>query len=106
MDSQTTHVRIATRGSYGVAGAGRLRGMDARVGLVGLGIMGGGMAHNILRAGLPLTVYNRTRVRAELFAAEGATVADSPAQVAAASDIVVVCVSDTPDVEEVVLGPG
>jgi 3-hydroxyisobutyrate dehydrogenase len=80
--------------------------MDARVGLVGLGIMGGGMAHNILRAGFPLTVHNRTRVRAELFAAEGATVADSPADVAAASDIVVVCVSDTPDVEQVVLGAG
>jgi 3-hydroxyisobutyrate dehydrogenase len=80
--------------------------MDARVGLVGLGIMGGGMAHNILRAGFPLTVYNRTRVRAELFAAEGAAVADSPADVAAGSDIVVVCVSDTPDVEQVVLGEG
>jgi len=45
-------------------------------------------------------------VRAGLFAAEGAAVADSPAEVAAVSDVVVVCVSDTPDVEAVVLGAG
>jgi 3-hydroxyisobutyrate dehydrogenase len=80
--------------------------MSERVGFVGLGIMGSGMAHNLLRAGFTLTVHNRTATRAEPLAAAGATVVDSPAAVAAASDVVVVCVSDTPDVEAVVLGPG
>jgi 3-hydroxyisobutyrate dehydrogenase len=77
-----------------------------RVGFVGLGIMGAPMAANILKAGFPLTVWNRTAARAEPLAAAGATVASSPAAVAAASDITVSCVTDSPDVEAVALGPG
>jgi 2-hydroxy-3-oxopropionate reductase len=73
-------------------------------GFVGLGIMGGGMSRNLLNAGVPLTVYNRTRARATALAEAGASVADSPAALAAASDVVFVCVSDTPDVEHVLLG--
>lgn len=76
------------------------------VGFVGLGIMGKSMAHNILKAGFGLTVYNRTAAKAEELAGEGATVAASPAEVARAADIVVVCVSDTPDVEAVLFGDG
>lgn len=79
--------------------------MTDQVGFIGLGIMGRGMAANLLRAGFPLTVWNRTRERTEPLAAAGATVAASPAELAAASDIVITCVSDTPDVEKVILGP-
>lgn len=79
--------------------------MTDQVGFIGLGIMGRGMAANLLRAGFPLTVWNRTRERAEPLAAAGAAVAASPAELAATSDIVITCVSDTPDVEQVILGP-
>jgi 3-hydroxyisobutyrate dehydrogenase len=76
-----------------------------RVGFVGLGIMGGAMAANVLKAGFPLTVYNRAAGKAEALRSAGAAVADSPAAVAAASDVVLTCVSDSPDVLEVVLDP-
>lgn len=79
--------------------------MTERIGFIGLGIMGRGMAANILRAGFPLTVWNRTPERTAPLAAAGAQVAANPAALAAVSDIVITCVSDTPDVEEVILGP-
>ncbi|WP_287157769.1 NAD(P)-dependent oxidoreductase [Chloroflexus sp.] len=79
--------------------------MSERIGFIGLGIMGRGMAANILRAGFPLTVWNRTPGRADELAAAGAQVATSPADLAARSDIVISCVSDTPDVEAVLFGP-
>ena len=75
-----------------------------RIGFIGLGIMGRGMAANLLRAGFPLTVWNRTPSRGDDLVAQGAQRGASPAAVAAQSDIVVVCVSDTPDVEAVLLG--
>ena len=75
--------------------------MTERIGFVGLGIMGQGMAHNLLKAGFSLTVWNRTVSKAETLAEAGAQVAKTPAQVAAQSDIIVVCVSDTPDVKTV-----
>jgi 3-hydroxyisobutyrate dehydrogenase len=75
-----------------------------RVGFVGLGTMGGAMAANLARAGFPLTVWNRTPGRAGPLRDLGAESAPSPAAVAAASDVVVVCVSDTPDVEVVLFG--
>ncbi len=78
--------------------------MDERIGFVGLGIMGSGMARNLLRAGAALTVWNRTALRAEALAAEGAAIAGSPADLAGRVDVVVICVSDTPDVEEVLAG--
>ncbi len=77
-----------------------------RIGFVGLGTMGAAMAANVVRAGFPLTVWNRTPGRAPELADLGATVADTPAGVAAESDIVVVCVADTADVEAVLFGPG
>ncbi len=75
------------------------------MGVIGLGIMGQPMAHNLLRAGFPLTVWNRTRERAAPLETDGAAVASSPRDVAAASDIVVTMVTNTPDVEAVLFGP-
>jgi len=74
------------------------------VGFIGIGIMGQGMVRNLARAGLKPVIWNRTRSRIDDLVAEGFEVGDSPAAVAAASDIVITCVSDTPDVEAVVLG--
>ncbi|RMD82592.1 MAG: NAD(P)-dependent oxidoreductase, partial [Chloroflexi bacterium] len=79
--------------------------MTERIGFIGLGIMGRGMAANILRAGFPLTVWNRTPGRTDEFVAAGAQLATSPADLAERSDIVISCVSDTPDVEAVLFGP-
>ena len=78
--------------------------MDERIGFIGLGIMGRGMAHNLLDAGFDLTVWNRTRSKMEPFLEAGASGAESPAEVADKCNIIITCVSDTPDVEEVILG--
>jgi 3-hydroxyisobutyrate dehydrogenase len=78
--------------------------MTEKTGFIGLGIMGQGMARNLLNAGFPLTVWNRTTARMEPLVEVGAQPAASPAEVAANSDIIVICVSDTPDVESVMLG--
>jgi len=75
------------------------------VGFIGLAIMGRPMAGHILAAGFPLTIFNRTRARTEELASRGARVAASPAEVAAAADLIIVMVSDSPDVESVVAGP-
>ncbi len=75
-----------------------------RVGFIGLGIMGRGMAANLLKAGFSVTVWNRTITRMEELVAQGAHAGANPADVAARSDIVVTCVSDTPDVQAVILG--
>ena len=57
--------------------------MSEKVGFVGLGIMGMGMARNLLKAGFDLTVWNRTASKADALAGEGATRASSPAELAA-----------------------
>ncbi len=75
-----------------------------RVGFCGMGTMGAAMAANLVRAGLPLKVWNRTAGKAGLPVSLGATEAATPRDLAAASDIVVLCVSDTPDVEAVLFG--
>lgn len=72
-----------------------------RLGFIGLGIMGHGMAANLEKAGHRLTVWNRTRSKADDL---GAHVVDTAREVGPESDIVFVSVSDTPDVEEVVFG--
>jgi len=74
------------------------------VGFIGLGIMGAPMVRNLLAAGFDLTVWNRTTARCEPAAEAGATVADSPAAVAARSDITITCVTASADVEAVILG--
>lgn len=68
--------------------------MAERVALIGVGIMGGGMAANWLRTGFEVSVYNRTRAKAEALAASGARVADTPADAARDADYVVAMVSD------------
>lgn len=78
--------------------------MSEKVGFVGLGIMGRGMAHNLLKAGYSVRVWNRTASRMDEFVEAGAEAASSPADVAAHCDIIITCVSDTPDVEAVILG--
>jgi len=64
------------------------------------------MARNLLRAGFPLTVWNRTPERMEPLVAEGARAGSGPAEVARNANLLITCLSDTPDVEEVLLGPG
>ena len=76
----------------------------ARVGYIGLGIMGAAMARNLMKAGHTLTVHNRSRAIVDQLAAEGATPADLPREVAAQSDFVFTNLPDSPDVEAVVLG--
>ncbi|MDE0083635.1 MAG: NAD(P)-dependent oxidoreductase [Gammaproteobacteria bacterium] len=75
-----------------------------RIGFIGLGIMGRGMVANLLRAGLPVRVWNRTASRMGPLVEAGAEAGQDPADVASGSEIVITCVSDTPDVEEVILG--
>jgi 3-hydroxyisobutyrate dehydrogenase len=79
--------------------------MTERVGFLGLGTMGGAMAANLARTGFAVTAWNRTPGRAPELDVLGVTRATTPADVAAATDVLVVCVSDTPDVEGVLFGP-
>lgn len=74
-------------------------------GFIGLGVMGKAMARNLLKAGYPLAVHNRSPEKVRELVAEGATDGGSPAGVAAAADIVFTCLPDTPDVEAVLFGP-
>jgi 2-hydroxy-3-oxopropionate reductase len=71
------------------------------VGVIGLGIMGAPMARNLLRAGFPVVVWNRTAARADALVAEGAERAASPREVAEQAAIVITMLSDSPDVEAV-----
>jgi 3-hydroxyisobutyrate dehydrogenase len=77
---------------------------DARVGFCGLGTMGSAMAANLARAGFAVTVWNRTAGKAAASVAAGAAEGPSPAVVGRASDVVIICVSDTADVEAVLFG--
>lgn len=76
-----------------------------KIGFIGLGVMGRPMAKNLLAAGYPLTVWNRTGSRMEEPVSLGAKAAGSPKEVAESSDVVIIMVGDSPDVEEVALGP-
>ncbi len=75
-----------------------------KVGYIGLGLMGKSIARNILNAGFPLTVHNRSSAAVNELVSEGATAANSPAEVASQVDVVFTNLPDTPDVEKVVLG--
>jgi 3-hydroxyisobutyrate dehydrogenase-like beta-hydroxyacid dehydrogenase len=76
-----------------------------RVGFIGLGIMGSRMAANLAAAGYELTVWNRTAATAEAFGAEhGVSVATTPAELAAVSDVVIKIVVDGEQVEEILFG--
>ena len=78
--------------------------MSETVGFIGLGIMGRGMARNLLKAGFDVCVWNRTASRMTPLAEAGAHPAADPADLAARCGIIITCVSDTPDVVEVILG--
>jgi 3-hydroxyisobutyrate dehydrogenase len=67
---------------------------NIKVALLGLGTMGQGMARNLLKAGFPLTVYNRTRSKAELLGKDGALVVDTPGAAAATADVVLAMLAD------------
>ncbi|HKG39341.1 MAG TPA: NAD(P)-binding domain-containing protein [Conexibacter sp.] len=71
------------------------------VGVIGLGIMGAPMARNLLRAGFPVVVWNRTAARADALIADGAEQAASPREVAERASIAITMLSDSPDVEAV-----
>ena len=76
--------------------------MADTVGFIGLGIMGKPMAENLIEAGYDLVAYNRTREKAEEL--DGATVSDTPREVAEQSDVIVTMLPDSPQVEEVLAG--
>jgi 2-hydroxy-3-oxopropionate reductase len=76
-----------------------------RVGFIGLGVMGRPMARHILEAGFALTVHSRSRGPVEQLQAAGASAAASAAEVARASDVIVMVLPDPPDVEAVLFGP-
>ena len=79
-------------------------GPQTKVGLIGLGLMGKPMGMNLLKAGFPLTVWNRTASRADELVAAGAKLAQSPRELAANSELVLSIVSDPPALEEVLWG--
>lgn len=74
------------------------------IGFIGLGVMGKPMAGNLLEAGYPLVVHNRSRGPVDNLADRGATPASSPAEVAQKSDLIITCLPDSPDVRLVALG--
>ncbi|MFZ0613326.1 MAG: NAD(P)-dependent oxidoreductase [Desulfobacterales bacterium] len=75
-----------------------------RVAFIGMGTMGAPMALNLLKAGHEVTVNNRSRGKEAPVVEAGAKPAASPAEAAESAEVVITCVSDTPDVEEVILG--
>jgi 3-hydroxyisobutyrate dehydrogenase len=77
----------------------------ARIGWIGTGVMGTSMCGHLLRSGFSVTVFNRTRSKAEPLLAAGATWADSPKAVAEASDVTFTIVGYPADVRQVILGP-
>ena len=78
--------------------------MAERIGFIGLGIMGEPMCRNLMKAGYACTVNTRTKSRAEKLLSEGAVWSDSPKDTAGRSDVIITIVTDTPDVEKIILG--
>jgi 2-hydroxy-3-oxopropionate reductase len=75
------------------------------IGFIGLGIMGKPMAQNLIKAGYPLVIYDIVQEKVDQVVATGATAAASCQEVASQSDVIIVMVPDSPQVEEVMLGP-
>ena len=78
--------------------------MKQSVGFIGLGIMGLPMARNLIKAGFKVIVYNRTASKCGIICSEGAEAMKSPKEVAEQCNVIITMVSDTPDVESVILG--
>lgn len=81
-----------------------IRSEKTLIGFIGIGVMGRSMASNLIDAGFQTHIYSRTKSKAEDLIDRGAVWHDSPAQVAAASDVVITIVGYPKDVEEVYLG--
>ena len=79
--------------------------MISKIAFIGTGIMGAPMAINLLKAGYDVTVHTRTKSKAQPVIDAGAIWADTPSQAASGANVVITCVPDTPDVENVLLGP-
>src|SRR5262249_61105976 len=76
-----------------------------RIGFIGLGLMGHGMAKNLIAKGFPLTIrVHRNRKPAEDILAAGAKEAKTNAELAPASDVVILCVTGSPQIEEIIYG--
>jgi len=75
-----------------------------KITFIGMGTMGAPMALNVLKAGHEVVVHNRTREKELPLVDAGALRADTPREAAAGAEIIITCVSDTPDVEVIVLG--
>ena len=78
--------------------------MKEKIAFIGMGIMGSPMVQNLLKAGFPVTVHTRTKSKAQIVLDAGAVWAESSALAAKDADVVITCVTDTPDVEKVLLG--
>ena len=78
--------------------------MKPTVGLIGLGLMGGPMGRNLLKAGFPLVVWNRTKAKADELVGEGAKLGADPRAVAEQADVLITIVSDPAALEEVLFG--
>jgi 3-hydroxyisobutyrate dehydrogenase len=79
---------------------------ETRIALLGLGLMGSGMAGRLLDAGYPLTIWNRTPGKAQAFVERGASEADSPRHAATGAEVVISMLSDVPVCRDVWLGRG
>ena len=79
---------------------------NMKVGFIGLGNMGSAIARNLIKAGHSLSVYNRTRSRAEEFKPLGATIAESPSAAAAGAEVLITMLADDRAVEDVIFAPG
>src|SRR6266516_2460795 len=79
--------------------------MPDRIGFIGLGIMGKPMAHNLLKAGFPVIVHNRHQEVTDEFVAAGASAGARPRDIAASCDVLISMLPDSPQVEEVLVGP-
>jgi 3-hydroxyisobutyrate dehydrogenase len=79
---------------------------ETKIALIGLGLMGSGMAGRLLDAGYPLTIWNRTPEKIQPLAARGAMVAKSPRQAAAGANVVITMLSDVPVCRDIWLGRG
>ena len=75
-----------------------------KIGFIGLGIMGAPMAANLIKAGFSLVVFNRTKSKADSLVKSGAEFANSPAEVAKKCKFVITMLTDSPDVQQVILG--
>jgi len=78
--------------------------MKPTIGFIGLGLMGGPMASNLVKAGFPVTLWNRTASKAESLVKLGAKLASNPREVASQADVLITIVSDPAALEEVLWG--